>query len=311
VSGVTPSIGVTVGSRHACALRPTGSVECWGANDFGQLGNGSNAPSATAVNVTNLTDAVAVSAGDDHTCAERVDGSIRCWGRNDRGQLGDNSQIARNTSVVVQGVAASGPTYLSAGSLFNCTESGNTRLCWGANGSGQFGFGTIAASTLTADGRSSTGIRVGTGASHICSLTVDGRVFCSGANADGQLGQGTTDPQRNLVGVSSFDFNVEPAALTRSRSRIVEVVALAQCQDGAEVHLNVQLEQGEVTGVGRTTGRCTGFLERYPVVVPAQGRNGFVAGAAKAIAEARVMANGAVVDSPTWTRAVVLFETAD
>jgi hypothetical protein len=84
------------------------------------------------------------------------------------------------------------------------------------------------------------------------------------------------------------------------------VTALALCEAGAEVQIRIELIQGAASGHGITVGRCTGALERYEVTVPAQGRAGFVAGAATAEADAIVRARGEVVDEPHWTRAVQL-----
>ena len=40
VSGVSYAIDVGVGSTHACALRVSGEVLCWGGNRSGELGQG-------------------------------------------------------------------------------------------------------------------------------------------------------------------------------------------------------------------------------------------------------------------------------
>ena len=57
VTGLTGTvIDVTTGTSHACAVMSTGEVRCWGLNDFGQLGIGSqsNVSSATAIASLNV-----------------------------------------------------------------------------------------------------------------------------------------------------------------------------------------------------------------------------------------------------------------
>ena len=57
VTGLTGSVvDVTTGTSHACAVMSTGEVRCWGLNDFGQLGIGSqsNVSSATAIASLNV-----------------------------------------------------------------------------------------------------------------------------------------------------------------------------------------------------------------------------------------------------------------
>ncbi|MCP4500176.1 MAG: hypothetical protein GY822_09475 [Deltaproteobacteria bacterium] len=109
---------VSAGETHACALLLNGVVRCWGANFFGQLGNGGNANSSLPVDVVGITNAVAISAGGDHSCALLSDGTAKCWGRNQSGQLGDGTANESNTPVVVAGL--SGAKSLSANNDFGC-----------------------------------------------------------------------------------------------------------------------------------------------------------------------------------------------
>lgn len=90
---------IDAGSQLTCAIVGEG-VWCWGANDVGQLGDGTNRSSATPVRVIGIDDAVALSAGANHACAIRRDRSVWCWGRNAQGQLGDGTR--RDSAVPVQ-----------------------------------------------------------------------------------------------------------------------------------------------------------------------------------------------------------------
>ena len=58
-----------------------GTVQCWGENEFGQLGDGTTMPSITPVPVSGITGAVGVSAGWRHTCAVLGNGTVRVLGR--------------------------------------------------------------------------------------------------------------------------------------------------------------------------------------------------------------------------------------
>ena len=60
---------VDVSAFHACGIRVDGTVECWGANEFGQ----SDAPRGQFS---------AVSVGLDYSCGLHTDGTVQCWGRN-------------------------------------------------------------------------------------------------------------------------------------------------------------------------------------------------------------------------------------
>jgi alpha-tubulin suppressor-like RCC1 family protein len=107
VTGLTSGVsGIGAGTTHSCAVTATGSAKCWGSNTNGQLGDSTNDPSGTPVDVSALTGAAQVSAGGSHTCAAKANAEARCWGHNGYGQLGDGSTDSSNVPVAVSGFGA-------------------------------------------------------------------------------------------------------------------------------------------------------------------------------------------------------------
>jgi alpha-tubulin suppressor-like RCC1 family protein len=70
------------------------TVWCWGANDVGQLGDGTTTKRACAAPVLNLTGVTQIISGESSSCALSAKG-VSCWGWNNSGQLGDGSTTAR------------------------------------------------------------------------------------------------------------------------------------------------------------------------------------------------------------------------
>lgn len=206
------SVGVSEtlvsGSAHSCVLAPDGVVRCWGANNYGQLGDGTLTASAVAVAVlaaggAPLTGVTALAAGANHTCARLTTGRVVCWGRNDAGQLGDGSTTRRPNPVTVQaanGTPLTGVTMVAAGASHTCARlsTGGAR-CWGSNSSGQLGDGSTTRRVRAAIVKASSGSAlaevkaIAAGATHTCVIAArSSSVRCWGANAAGQLGDGTT-----------------------------------------------------------------------------------------------------------------------
>jgi alpha-tubulin suppressor-like RCC1 family protein len=85
---------VSAGKQHTCAVRPNGSVLCWGANTDYQLGDGTtNLRRTTPVAVVSLgigaqNKVVEVSAGSYSSCARDSVNNLRCWGDDSFGQVG-------------------------------------------------------------------------------------------------------------------------------------------------------------------------------------------------------------------------------
>jgi len=203
-NGALTPTAVAGGGFHACMRLPDGTVQCWGRNNFGQLGNGDGnlADSSVPVAVRGLTTATRVVTGDSHTCALLGDGTVQCWGVGDSGQRGDGT-FNNISTVPVAVVGLSNAVAVAARGYHSCALllGDGTVWCWGRNVDGQLGNGTRAPVDCSPGScGSSTPVRVGgiTGAAaviaggyHTCALFGDGTAQCWGRNDDGQLGDGT------------------------------------------------------------------------------------------------------------------------
>jgi alpha-tubulin suppressor-like RCC1 family protein len=92
---------MSLGGAFSCAMTTEDeSVQCWGSNSHGKLGDGTEEDSLTPVPVE-LEDVLEVDAGWLHACALNSTRGLWCWGSNSQGQLGDNSTDHRATPVGV------------------------------------------------------------------------------------------------------------------------------------------------------------------------------------------------------------------
>jgi alpha-tubulin suppressor-like RCC1 family protein len=105
VLGITNATTVSAGrSVHSCAHLAGGMIKCWGANQFGQVGDGTSSSTngvLTPTAVLGITNAVTVSVGGYVSCAPLTDGTLKCWGGNEVGQLGDGTKVDSSVPVTV------------------------------------------------------------------------------------------------------------------------------------------------------------------------------------------------------------------
>jgi alpha-tubulin suppressor-like RCC1 family protein len=217
VPGLSDIVDIAAADNNTCAVDDDGDAWCWGSDTHGQLGNGggsSGTPESSPVQVTTtgVTGGfVQIEVGDRHVCALGSTAAVYCWGDDAAGQLGNGASAADPSRPSV--VTAGGRRFIAvaAGGDSSCAIDANLAgYCWGDNSSGQLGVGdTTDRSTPAAVDQSD--IRVSTiasivvgydrpmvidldiGRDHACAVDLESGIYCWGANAAGQLGDGTTE----------------------------------------------------------------------------------------------------------------------
>jgi len=207
-----PGIASAGSAYHSVTVQSDGTMQAWGYNGYGQLGDGTATDRANPVTVTDNTPATingisAIATGQLHTLALKTDGTLLAWGNNEYGQLGDGTIINRSNPVVVkdaQGSPITGVTAIAAGIFHNLAlKSDGTLLAWGTNWGGQLGDGSKIdrhnpVTVLVASGI----IAIAAGDAHSLALKTDGTVLAWGNNGAGQVGNGSTVNQTSPVVVS-------------------------------------------------------------------------------------------------------------
>jgi alpha-tubulin suppressor-like RCC1 family protein len=202
VVGVEDAVQLAVGKAHSCALRATGTVTCWGQNEFGQLGDGTVRLRSSPVAVHGVQDAVFVAAGASHSCAVLSHGELVCWGANYHGQLGVGHGLWELQAVRVSGIDP--VRRVAAGERHTCAElTAGEVWCWGNNDVGQLGRSDRTPydptePTLVADLPPVAELALGV--TFTCGREPSGSVVCWGDNSGGALGASTeSHPTRARV----------------------------------------------------------------------------------------------------------------
>jgi alpha-tubulin suppressor-like RCC1 family protein len=228
VSSLTDVKDVAAGGRHSLALKNDGTVWAWGANYYGQLGNGSTGGSSdTPGQVSNLTDVKAIAISGPHSLALKNDGTVWAWGYNYYGQLGDgnsgidpatNADFVSNTPVQASGLTD--VKAIAAGEGFSLAlKNDGTVWAWGNNFFGQLGDGNSGIDPATNDavisdtpvqvkGEKGVGFltnvkAIAAGGGHSLALKNGGTMRAWGKNFFGQLGDKSKTDRKLPVRVTT------------------------------------------------------------------------------------------------------------
>lgn len=191
VMGITNPLTVTGGGFFSLALMPDHTLQAWGANEYGQLGDGSYTDRPAPVQVSSgLSNVMQVSAGWKHAVALTAAGAVWTWGDNTYGQIGNGITSTTGISVPIQVAGLSNVIAVSGGDRFTAALKANgTVWTWGWNGFGQLGDGTNTdrPNPVQVKGLSNV-VAIAARDYHTLAIKSDGSVWAWGSGGNGELG---------------------------------------------------------------------------------------------------------------------------
>jgi alpha-tubulin suppressor-like RCC1 family protein len=212
-AGDTFSELVSISENHTvhghpmyCALRNTGTLYCWGYNNYLNIFNVGNngsflGPSMVVQPTYNDVISTEVATGDTHSCGN-INGIAQCWGTSAVGALGTGGSSSISPAPVLKNSDSSklgGQASIAAGSTHTCSiTAGGDVYCWGDNTNGKLGNNSTVATNkavrvlgVGGSGYLTTASSIGVGFKHNCAVS-SGKVYCWGNNTQGQLGIDST-----------------------------------------------------------------------------------------------------------------------
>lgn len=156
ISYFTDWRSVATGRYHICGIRASGALYCFGKNNAGQVGNGTDKDAKFPVPVNANMKWLSVDLGLDFSCGVRSNGELWCWGDNFFGQPGQlcgneyslvgprmcDVFIPAYPSPVREATkSATAWSKLDAGGFHSCSIKSSKQLfCWGQDTQAQLGF---------------------------------------------------------------------------------------------------------------------------------------------------------------------------
>jgi hypothetical protein len=180
---------VGLGRASSCAVMADGTIGCWGANELGQLGDGTTTSRARPTSPTGLPARPfsSVDGWRDHFCALDTVGEVWCWGV---GSSGETGMVGSSVRTAVRVSLPSPARAVAVADRASCAVLGDGSVwCWGLNLAGRLGRGDPSDSALPpasiASGPAAARALFGANGG-FCVVDAARDLHCWGSNTEGQ-----------------------------------------------------------------------------------------------------------------------------
>ena len=261
------------GGYHVLAVGSDGIVYSWGANDHGQLGDGTTTERSKPQPVRDADGqpfkAVQVSAGAFDSAAISPDGRVYTWGSENNNFTAYSTSkltptLAKDPDGSGQGLHA---VRVSLGwSFVMAMDADGSLYTWGYNNYGQFGNGAatgVYSTTYAADparvpdpkdtGKAFKAAQISAGGFHALAIGQDGTLWAWGWNNFGQLGDGTTTNQSRPAQVGNPTDSSQPFQVAQISAGVLHSLAVDENGTAWGWGWNVYGQLGDGTSSSRLT----------------------------------------------------------
>jgi alpha-tubulin suppressor-like RCC1 family protein len=216
-------VTISAGTDHFCGLTNDSQAYCWGGNERGQLGDGTNTDSSKPSAPRGNNRFKSITTAHAYTCGISTDRGVLCWGngrpnkptviRGGQGivrleateeQLCGLTQVGRllcadfSRFTVVDGAPKYADLAVGSGEVYSLCglQKDGTVYCWGLASDPMMLVTDLRFKSLTQGG-----LNLPEEVQFSCGLTTTGIAYCWGSNNGGQLGNGTLDYSSDPVAV--------------------------------------------------------------------------------------------------------------
>ena len=257
---------ISAGGYHTCGITADDEAMCWGANQYGQLGNGSSSNSPLPRTVLGGLKFAQIAAGLDHTCGLALPNrDVYCWGRNSKRQLASGGSANSSTPIRL-------PSGLQAASIstagdHTCVVTAASEVwCWGSNensgiGNGGGGDYLELQNVPVREAARLQFSQVSVGLTHTCATTPAGLGYCWGSNRYAESSGAFTNTGLSLpTGLGGRQWYVLAAGENTT-------CGISRGLDERQVFCWGRADLG-AAGLGRTTGSISSTAQALATPVP-------------------------------------------